>query len=402
MSYKRSRSPSSRNEQPRNVRGRTGHDYDHDRRRGEDYHDRDRNPPLPQHRGSYEGSWHRQVAGRNQMDFASSSYDSGCHFRSGSGASPYFDDVNSRAMPMGRWGSNHGGGHNQRLYPNPLYSGDGGGDRVHNDRHRNSPRNAYYDQDRNEGRRGRNLVGVDRGWVDPEQRRSLSAHTAPNNHNICRTKRFNVMNMNLHRLETTSRFPNSLFLEEVDLPEEFAFRLDSTADNKLLRNTATAHREKSSYFPSFYRDNVLGATEEYIKKNNIRSYLSKREDIEPDEAPESEGHNGSQRAKTDDGNVSNASISYIAVDNTPVSVQKEKDQYADKKNAEYLLARKRESFNIGTRNNPEDVQLWRDFVSFQDEDCAGLKKKARIEKKIAILEAALSMFYSIIVLLDKN
>jgi hypothetical protein len=215
-----------------------------------------------------------------------------------------------------------------------------------------------------------------------------------------------------------------MFLEEVNLPPEFAFRLDNNSDKQLLSKEATSLRQKSSFFPAFYRDNMLGATEEYKLKNRMFAFRCKPppgideegNTVDPNAQESSPGPSSSSlpkppSLKRKSGTASSLKpLEYMNLEKPgggrnstkdPKRLSFKNDSEA-KVSAELNVREKTEFYNSELRKDSKNTNLWKAFVQFQDQvfETEGLrhedgKKKTKkvygkqlIQKKIAILEKA--------------
>jgi len=124
------------------------------------------------------------------------------------------------------------------------------------------------------------------------------------------------------------------------------------------------------------------------------------DETEVESEPMAPGTSTPKRALGDNGKelIPPKSAEYISVDRKPSSRSRRgPDWEGSEKKVEMTTDEKRQHFNLSTRNNPDNVCMWREFVDFQDEDCNDLRKKARVEKKVSILETALRKCHSTVV-----
>ncbi len=204
-------------------------------------------------------------------------------------------------------------------------------------------------------------------------------------------------------------YPKKVFLEEVDLHSEFAFRLDTNSNPGQINYRSIAMSQKSSYEGGVGKG-IFGASEEevsqvYSKFHAFRCKLpdnisdsddQSNEDDEKEKAAEKKGKGGEDEEGRGRGNRDNR-----------VDMDGDFDSYSfERKDGELSIKERIEYYNKEVRNQPQNVALWKEFVQFQDkvfeesdqifeqEDQSGKKKKksnrkALLEKKIAVLDKAL-------------
>jgi hypothetical protein len=241
-------------------------------------------------------------------------------------------------------------------------------------------------------------------------------------------------------------FPRKVFLEEVNLQPEYAFRTDTEGATRNVGSYSLSNMQKSVYQNAGAM--VIGATEQeltqiYNKFSKFRTVypigidddgnaLVEEEEIESSSSTFEVSFQidkvGNDVKTNSSKKRPNSNLKIEAF----ISIGKEKDDErrgngggrgsgnsrdgfesntAPRKDGELSMKQKIEKYNVDTRAQPKNVALWKEFIEFQDqvfeesshlynyEDGEGNKeqkgpkkkkhRKALVEKKIAILEKAL-------------
>ncbi|CAL8080340.1 unnamed protein product [Orchesella dallaii] len=214
------------------------------------------------------------------------------------------------------------------------------------------------------------------------------------------------------RLRTSQNFPKKVFLEEVDLPSEFAFRLDTNCNPAQVNHRSLGMQQKSSY--QFGRG-IFGASEDEMSKvySVFHAFRCKMPNVDDDSGDdESDGESKEDRSLT----VAKDFISLGREDGEDnddrMDISKDFDTYSlERKDGEMGIKERIEYYNKEVRNQPQNISLWKEFVRFQDkvfeqsdaifeqeEESSGSRnakkkkksnRKVLLEKKIAVLEKAL-------------
>lgn len=220
------------------------------------------------------------------------------------------------------------------------------------------------------------------------------------------------------RLQVSQNSRN-VFLEEVNLQEEFAFRLDTNSNPRQLDFRSIAMSQKSTYEGGMGKG-IFGATEGEISQvyNKFHSLRCKL----PDSVSSSSSSSDENDSEDNPNPKSKSSLAknYIGFEkgrdgetkrsDNRTELDKDFDSYSfERKEGEKSIKERIEEYNQRVRNEPQNISLWKEFVHFQNkvfeesdqifgEHAAGnnpgkkrkSNKKALMEKKISILEKALT------------
>lgn len=213
-----------------------------------------------------------------------------------------------------------------------------------------------------------------------------------------------------------------MFLEEVNLQSEFAFRLDTNSNPGQMNYRSIAMSQKSTYDGGVGRG-IFGASQDEISKvySKFHTFRCKmpeivieKEDDDVDDSIETSEKEQSSALNfisiRDESNSANTSRNaYERID-----AHKDFDSFSfERQDGEMSIQEKIEYYNKEVQNQPHNIALWKEFVKFQDkvfeeqnmifgeetDDSKKQKskktknnKKVLLEKKIAILERALGEF----------